>query len=359
MNILSISNCKLTKTQGSGNVILNYTNGLRAKGHSIKVYSPESYPSLNILMGRAYIYRFAVLSFSTIIKELYIQRNKYDIIEFYGEENWLSILFLSFFNKKQVFVHHSNGPSTIVNYVRHKNFKIYERFLYFLKKASITKSKKIVLVSRYCYNHVINELKVKKDKVHYINNGIESDYLGLDIDYDEKQNLILFIGSFIPIKGKLEFIQTLNSVFSENLEWRAEIIGDNNPKDLILFEKRIRHRIKFIKTVNCKSELSAIYRKAKILFMPSTVETFGLAFCEAMAHKCIVVSRNVGFLMECNSEEVVKCTDDFHIKLRAVLLSKINIHDIAENAYKKVQNLNWATAIDKYETFLKGITWKN
>lgn len=354
MNILTISNCILTKTQGSGNVILNYTEGLKKLGHSVKIYSPDSFPSLKILRNRAYIYRFALLSLITIISELYLKKNRYDVIEFYGEENWLSILFLSIIGNKQTFIHHSNGPSTIEDIVqKDQKRSLYIQFLFFLKKTSITKAKKIVLVSLYCYQHVIQDLKINKEKVTYINNGLEDTYLNMDIDYSLKENIILFVGNFIPIKGKNEFVKTINLIFTQHTNWIINIIGNNNPEDIKLFKEDIRHKIHFTPTIKDRYKLSLIYRKAKILFMPSIIETFGLVFCEAMAHKCVVVSSNVGFLVECDNQEVLKCEKNFSIPLKSILDNESQLRQIAYSGYEKVQSLNWSVAVGKYETLLK------
>lgn len=353
MNILIIANCDPTITQGSGNVILNYTEGLKKLGHKIKFYSPKNFKSLRFLQKRAFIYRFAFISLYTILKELFLYRNQYDIIEFYGEENWLSIIFLYFFSKKK-FIHHSNGPSTIVRIVQ-KESSLLSELGYLLKKKSITKARNIALVSSFCYQHVLNDLKVDKGKVIYINNGIDSFYIDKKIDYTKKENIILFVGNFISIKGKEIFIETINNTFLTNTDWNIKIIGNNNPNNIELFRNDIRNKIQFIPAIKEKELLSLEYKRAKILFMPSIIETFGLAYCEAMAHKCVVIANNVGFLLECKNDEVLKCSNNYIEILSQVINHKIELEVIADKGYQKVQNLKWPHSVKLYESHLKQI----
>ena len=93
MKILTISNCPLIESQGSGYVIVNFANGLRKKGHEVDLFEPDDYEPLQFLRGRANQYRQALgILFFTLNQ---ITKKKYDVLEFYGAEAWLIISFLS------------------------------------------------------------------------------------------------------------------------------------------------------------------------------------------------------------------------------------------------------------------------
>lgn len=49
MRILTISNCQLVESLGSGYVIVNFCRHLRERGHDVDLYEPESFEPLPFL----------------------------------------------------------------------------------------------------------------------------------------------------------------------------------------------------------------------------------------------------------------------------------------------------------------------
>src|SRR5437899_9618330 len=126
MRILTISNCPLVETQGSGYVILNFCRGLRNRGHHVDVFGPESFEPFQFLRSKGRIYRqtigMVLLAFRQLMKE------RYDVIEYYGAESWLSILILRAIPKRKfLLVTHSNGLET----------HCYERLLKYLGTTTL------------------------------------------------------------------------------------------------------------------------------------------------------------------------------------------------------------------------------
>ncbi|MFM6255505.1 MAG: glycosyltransferase, partial [Dolichospermum sp.] len=119
MKILTISNCPLIESQGSGYVIINFTRGLQERGHEVDLFGPDAYEPLQFLRGRANQYRQALgMLFFCLLQ---INKKKYDIIEFYGAESWLTVSFLTLFkNRHYLIVSHSNGLETHASVVMSK-----------------------------------------------------------------------------------------------------------------------------------------------------------------------------------------------------------------------------------------------
>ena len=110
MKILSLSNCPLVESQGSGYVILNFCRGLRDRGHEVDLFGPESYePFQAFRKAKSYRQTLGMLFFA--LRQL--AQKKYDLVELYGGESWLAASILSKINHRNfLLVSHSNGLET-------------------------------------------------------------------------------------------------------------------------------------------------------------------------------------------------------------------------------------------------------
>lgn len=110
MRILTLSNCPLDPSFGSGYVILRYAAGLRERGHLVDLLGPEDYEPLR-RWGRATGYRQALGMAWTALRRA--RSGRYDVVEFWGGEAWLAILLLRRRSRRRfLVVGHSNGLET-------------------------------------------------------------------------------------------------------------------------------------------------------------------------------------------------------------------------------------------------------
>src|ERR1051325_5969063 len=86
MDILSIANCPAEEHLGSGYVIANFVNGLRAAGHRVDLFQPDDYEVFQPLRPKAIGYRQAIGMLINAKRQL--KRHSYDIVEFWGGEAW-------------------------------------------------------------------------------------------------------------------------------------------------------------------------------------------------------------------------------------------------------------------------------
>src|SRR5438128_1745278 len=109
LRILTFSNCQPLASEGSGQIALAYTKGLRSAGHVVDFMVPDDYEILQWLRPRANSHRQALGMWISASRKL--RRNEYDIVEFYGGEAWLAISCLAKRqNRRFLLVQHSNGP---------------------------------------------------------------------------------------------------------------------------------------------------------------------------------------------------------------------------------------------------------
>lgn len=148
---------------------------------------------------------------------------------------------------------------------------------------------------------ILEELKTDKlNQVIMIPNPLPFD-IAEEIDYREKQNVILYTGRVHPEKG----LDLLIRAFRETAPgWTLKIVGPwevragggggeylNELKEMAAGMK-----VEFVGPVFDMEKLNSFYREAAIFVYPSVAEkgeTFGLAPLEAMAWGCVPVVSNL------------------------------------------------------------------
>ena len=108
MRILSLSAAVFLQPHlGSGKTRLRWTSGLKELGHQVDILQPSD---VEIWAGfkKARRWRLAIGTFLKARK--LINRNRYDLIEFYGDDYWLFLWWLKKFNKNTpLLVAHVDG----------------------------------------------------------------------------------------------------------------------------------------------------------------------------------------------------------------------------------------------------------
>lgn len=368
MNVLSISNCPLIESQGSGYVVLNFCRGLRDRNHEVDLFGPESYEPLQFLKGRATSYRQAIGMLFLTLRQLAIK--KYDIIEFYGGESWLAASILSKIpNRDFLVVSHSNGLetryfNTLVKYsetgLMESPFKKwYQLDQTALFKNAFTQVDGIVTVSEDERQYAI--ACKYKDGCHIvaINNSLSDDYIDLNIDFYRKP-VIGYCGSWISRKGIQLIRSDISQLLSEFPQCLFKLIGvGENFRKEDYFPASVRGQIEIIPFVYKKEDLQKIYQSLSVLIVPSIYESFGLVTAEAMACGCAVVVSKIGWGASITNREealiIEKLTSpELYQAVKELLLDEPLRIKIAQAGYQLVQNLRWNTAVDKLEnTYLK------
>jgi glycosyltransferase involved in cell wall biosynthesis len=126
----------------------------------------------------------------------------------------------------------------------------------------------------------------------------------------EKENLILFAASFIPIKGS-DFFPEILSVLDEYPDWKFAIVEYPYEDPRIIRLPRLS-----------KTELCKIYQRAQVVFAPSVYESFHLVITESLASGCAVVTTREGIANEIESNLFIA---EFELEsLRNALIQAIN-----------------------------------
>ena len=364
MRILTISNCPLQESLGSGYVIVNFCRGLREHGHEIDLFGPESYEPLPFLAGKAKSYRQALGMLLLARRQL--RRKRYDVVEFYGAQSWLAASILARRTKRQfLMVSHSNGLETHHAQIeedywgkntfdgsKRKWYQLNQRALY---EKSFTVVDGIVTV---CYQDVPFALQHNyQDASHVvaIDNRLPQSYLNLDVDF-KRSPVVGFCGSWLERKGTAAIKEGMTKVLRQHSQWRLHLVGVGREFDKRQhFAEDVLARVDVTPRVEKKEELRAIYQQMAIFLMPSIHESFGLVAAEAMACGATLLATETGFAAKLKHGEEAWIiprpeADELAEGVNTLVEDELLRLRIAQNGYNRVQELQWEPAIRELET---------
>ncbi|MFB2981701.1 glycosyltransferase family 4 protein [Microseira sp. BLCC-F43] len=371
MKILSISNCPLIEYQGSGYIILNFCRGLRDRGHEVDLFGPESYEPFEFLKGRATSYRQAVgILFLTLGQ---LTKKKYDLVEFYGGESWLTALVLSkIYQRNFLMVSHSNGLETRLyktlvaasktGAMTSPFTKWYQFDQTALFKSAFTQVDALVTLSEDELKYALTLEYMDRYHAIFVENGLREDYLNLNVEF-ERQPVIGYCGTWIERKGINLIKSDISQVLAEFPKCKFKLIGVGyNFKKEEHFPREVCSQIEVIPLVENKQKLRSIYQSISIFILPSFYESFGIVTAEAMACGCAVVVSKIGFgaSLKHRQEAIVmeKLTSPtLYQGVKDLLQDQTLRLRIAKAGYQRVQNLRWDLAVEVLENnYLK---WLN
>jgi glycosyltransferase involved in cell wall biosynthesis len=370
MKILTVSNCPLVQHQGSGYVVLNYCSGLRARGHKVDLFGPESFEPFKYLNGRAKNYRLTLgIFFWVLIKMI---REQYDLIEFYGGQSWLAASFLSsLHDRSYLIVNHTNGPEMryielMAGYSEKMADSPLSKWYQFdqtkLFRKAFEKADAIITVSDDDRNYLLGQNCKDPSKIKAINNPIPDRFIGLEVDF-QRGPVVGFCGTWIPKKGIDLIKRDMTRLLTEMPDVGFKLIGVGEGfRKQMHFPLELCSSIEVIPFLKDKSALISAYQTISILILPSIVESFGMVAAEAMACGCAVVTTRVGFGAELSDHEEAIIIDaakspQLYEAVRKLLLDEPLRIKIARNGYQKVQCLRWDNAVNiLHKTYQEWLT---
>lgn len=165
--------------------------------------------------------------------------------------------------------------------------------------------KKVIAISDAVREHLVNDLKVKKDKVVLINNGIDIKKFGIPVSDKEKNAyksrigikpgpVVGVIARLSPVKGHRFLLSAVKELLKQYPNLQLLIVGDGpSKKEIIELTMKLGiGNCTFIEESAIDTRLSLSVMDVFVL--PSVQEGLGLSLLEAMAAGVPVVGSNVG-----------------------------------------------------------------
>ncbi len=255
----------------------------------------------------------------------------------------------------------SRGPAWILSFIKNKNFKTISTFhnVYsgnsYLKKMynkKLSKVNKIVAISNYVKNEIIEKYKLESNKVIVINRGVDVEYfdkkiLDHDIEIlinkyqiDLSKKIILYPARLTNWKGQLEFLDTFNKI--QNNEFILYFVGDTKNHS---YTSKLQNRIQKLNlNNNCKilgnlnrDELKIFYHLSSVVTsFPLQAEGFGRTISEALIMRKKIIAFNYGGVKDQleNLDDIYKVKtyeyEDIVLKLQKIIqLDKAQFSNIS------------------------------
>jgi glycosyltransferase involved in cell wall biosynthesis len=167
---------------------------------------------------------------------------------------------------------------------------------------------KIIAVSRFTAENIINEYGVLPSKVAVIPNAVDANRFNPNVDGRHLRKkwqfhsdpLVIYVGRLAPTKGLNYLIEAFANVHRDFPDAKLILIGDGTMKSELMKMSRklnLESAIKFAGRVS-DDDLPRIYAAADLVVLPSLIEGCGLVLLEAMATSKPCVATTVGGIPE-------------------------------------------------------------
>ena len=229
--------------------------------------------------------------------------------------------------------------------------------VYKIEKEGMNAADKIITVSNFTKNIVVDNYDIKPSKISVVHNRINADEYKNDTEEifkvkKEGKKIVLFAGRITLQKGPEYFLKVAKRVlsFDQNVLFVMAGSGDMEHKmineaavlgisDKVLFTGFLRG-----------TELQKVYRMADIFIMPSVSEPFGIAALESISNGTpVIISKQSGVSEIVNNALKVDFwdIDEMTNKIISVLSYPSLYHTLKENCQKEVSLFSWDFAANE------------
>ncbi|MEW5847201.1 MAG: glycosyltransferase family 4 protein [Myxococcota bacterium] len=363
MRILTVSNCPLVATQGSGSVILGFAERLRERGHTVELYGPPDYEVLGRLT-RAKSYRQAAGMLALVTRRL--ARSRYDVVEFYGAESWLALSALRRLPRRDfLLVSHSNGLES--HYIgallralgtwspNGSPTRWYQRDPRPLFDLGFRSADGIVTVSEFDRDFALTHGYQPSSRVVAVPNAVDPVFLDAT-PRGNSSNTVGFCGSWISIKGIDVMTRDVTEFLRVRPDWRFSVVGVGDGfRAEDVFPADVRARVDVVPYLRERRQLRDWYGSVSILVAPSIYESFSLAVAEGMCCGCAVVATRIGVAASLvDGEQVVHlpASESPHLYEALIRLADDEAlrNKLARAGREYARRLTWDAAVQRLES---------
>lgn len=236
-------------------------------------------------------------------------------------------------------------------------------------KLAAIRAKKIITVSEYTKNDIINVLKVKAEKIIITYEGVSKKFVQCDLSKQEvillkykiNKPFILYVGNAYPHKNLEGLIDAFFELLNKRKELKLVLVGKED-----YFYKRVKEYSKDNENIIFPGyvpdeELCVVYKNAEAYVFPSLFEGFGLPPLEAMIQGCPVVSSNKTCLPEIlgNAALYFNPDDEKDVieKIDNIIFNDDLKEKFVKQGHEQIKKYNWDDcAKDTFDLYKKYIS---
>lgn len=235
--------------------------------------------------------------------------------------------------------------------------------VYDIEREGMHKADKIIAVSNYTKNIVINRYGISPDKVQVVYNGVENNgnVCSSKVTPPKKADkIVLFLGRITMQKGPEYFIAAAKKVLEKIDNVKFIMAGDGDMTHKMIEYAAwlgIGHKVFFTRFLR-GADVDRAYQMADLYVMPSVSEPFGIAPLEAIANGVpVLLSKQSGI------SEILKNaikvdfwdTNQMANKMIAVLKHSSLSQTLKENGSAEMEKFRWEDAAAKVNDIYKEV----
>jgi glycosyltransferase involved in cell wall biosynthesis len=229
------------------------------------------------------------------------------------------------------------------------------------QRASISRSDKIIAVSQYAKNDLVEYWNIDPANIRVIHHGIEAfDADQLDSSRVIKYPYVLFVGERQMFKNFNRFAQAMHLVMKKHPFLRIVCTGKalNYTEIELLTNLCILDRT--IQIEANEQTLKRLYRDAELFVFPSLSEGFGMPILEAMTQGCPVVLSRASCFPEVAGNAGV-FFDPLQIDEMALIIENVLVDEslrkqIIKLGYERANSFSWTTTADAHMKLYKELS---
>lgn len=222
------------------------------------------------------------------------------------------------------------------------------QYVYDVEKEGMMAADKIIAVSNFTKNKIIQHYGINPEKIEVIHNAVEfSDYdEGMDFGIKRNDKVVLFLGRITLQKGPDYFLYAAKKVLEIEKNVKFIVAGSGDMEPFIIekaAELGIADNVLFAGFLKGK-EIDKAYKMADLYVMPSVSEPFGITPLESMRNGTpVIISKQSGV-----SEVINHCLkvdfwdiNELASKIIGVLTYNELSHSLRENGLTEVRSFDW------------------
>lgn len=215
----------------------------------------------------------------------------------------------------------------------------------------------VFLSGRFLEHYKKLQPKKNHDKLRVIANPLSLSFK--EVDFDEKQKTILFVGRISEFQKRLSFIIDVWKIILNTKkynDWNLKIVGDGD--DLESIKENTPNKIYFEGKQNSES----YFENASIFFMTSAFEGFPMTLVESLQRGCVPVVMDsflsLKDIIKSGENGVISPNNDIEVfaKNAMQLMDDENLlRKMAENAPKSVEKFAVNNILKQWEKLFESL----
>ena len=362
MRILTLSNCPLEPHLGSGKTRIRWSEGLRALGHEVDVLDDRELRIGN--RGPLWRHRLAAGAWLRLRRRAL--EGGYDLLEFFGAEFGWAIRSLSRHERRPLIVHHTDGLELLLarregeearlktpapTEGRPKRPSLRGRLDRDLFLAAFADADAFVTGCSADLAEANRLGLYPHGRAAVVEPGVDPVYFG---PLPESKELsVVFLATWSSRKAPERVAQVMSRVLNEEPHARFDVLGASGQREAVLasFSPQLHPRIQVADRLP-EQEVAARLRRARVFFLPSIYEGFGMATAEAMCCGCAAVVTPTGFGANLR-HGVDACVHDFPDvdgmanSILRLLRDRDHCAAIARAGWERASSLRWEDQVAK------------